>query len=269
MKKIEQRPFKDMFDFSGRKAVVTGAAQGLGFEISKRLSEVGASVLMTDINPAKIQVSAQKLTDQGANVESKVVDAGSEADIIALFEYAADSFGGIDILVNNAGIYPVDNVLEMPTERWRAVLKVNLESAFLCTREAGRRMVDQARGGVIINMSSLGGIKSSFVGMAHYEASKGGIINLTMSTALELAPHGIRAIAIAPGMILTEGVQANLSGGGGGSVDEMLEDFGSRIPLGRFGHPDDIARTVVFLASDAADYITGTTIVVDGGKLLT
>jgi 2-deoxy-D-gluconate 3-dehydrogenase len=130
-------------------------------------------------------------------------------------------------------------------------------------------MVDQARGGVIINMSSLGGIRSSFVGMAHYEASKGGIVNLTMSTALELAPHGIRAIAIAPGMILTEGVQANLAGAEGGSVDEMLKDFGSKIPLGRFGHADDIARTVVFLASDAADYITGTTIVVDGGKLLT
>lgn len=169
--------------------------------------------------------------------------------------------------MNNAGIYPVASLLDMSIEQWRIVHRINLEGAFLCTREAGRIMVRQGWGGAIINISSMAALKPCFGGLAHYGSSKGGVVNLTRSAALELAPHRIRAVAVVPGGILTEGVRANMTKTEG-NVDDSLHAIGATIPLGGFGHPDDIARTVLFLVSDAADYITGTTIVVDGGAML-
>jgi 2-dehydro-3-deoxy-D-gluconate 5-dehydrogenase len=128
-------------------------------------------------------------------------------------------------------------------------------------------MVEQGRGGAIINISSMGALKPSFVGMAHYEASKGGVINLTRSMALELAHHKIRVVAVAPGGIMTEGVRANFARSEG-NVDELLKTLTAKIPLGGFGTADDIGRVVLFLASDAAAYMTGVTVVVDGGAML-
>jgi len=268
MNLVEDRPIRDLLDLSGRNAIVTGAAQGIGYAIAKRLAEAGANVLMTDINQAAIEEGARKLAGKGYSVKAMAADVGSEAEIHALFKEAVDTFDGVDILVNNAGIFPVSNVVDMPSQELRDVLRINLEGTFIFCREAGRRMVAQGTGGVIVNISSMGALKPSFVGMSHYEASKGGVINLTRSMALELAPQKIRVIAVAPGGIMTEGVRANFEKAGDANVDEMLKKLAAKVPMGAFGHPDDIARTVLFLASDAAAYITGTTILVDGGAML-
>lgn len=261
------QPIAELFNLAGRKAVVTGAAVGIGFAIAKRLAEAGATVLITDINQEGAEKAAQQLTAQGYEVQARVADAGRESDLVALFEYVEKALGGIDILVNNAGIYPVAGILEMSTEQWRDVLRINLEGAFICTREAGRLMVRQGRGGAIVNFSSMTGFKPCLPGLAHYGASKGAAINLTRSTALELAPHRIRANAVAPGVILTEGMKANLKQTGG-DIDELLNNLGSSVPLGAFADPDEIAKAVLFLVSDAAAYVTGTTLTVDGGAML-
>jgi 2-deoxy-D-gluconate 3-dehydrogenase len=268
MGNIENKPVSNLLDLSGKKAIVTGAAAGIGYAIAKRLAEAGAAVLITDINRTAIENAEKKLYKQGHTVKAIVMDVGSEEDVTQLFHFASESFGGIDILVNNAGIFPVSNVVDMPYQEMRKVFRVNLEGVFMCCREAGRLMVAQGRGGVVINISSMGALKPSFVGMSHYEASKGGIINLTRSMALELAPQKIRVVAVAPGGIMTEGVRANFDKNDGTNTDELLKNLTSKIPLGAFGHPDDIARVVLFLASDAAAYITGATILVDGGAML-
>lgn len=268
MENIEDRPVSALLDLTGKKAIVTGAAAGIGYAIAKRVAEAGAAVIISDINQKAIETAEKTLSQKGYNIKSVAMDVGSEEDITNLFRFASNNFGGVDILVNNAGIFPVANVVDMPSKELRKVLRVNLEGVFMCCREAGRLMVAQGRGGVVVNISSMGALKPSFVGMAHYEASKGGVINLTRSMALELAPYQIRVIAVAPGGIMTEGVRANFEKSDGANTDELLKNLAAKIPLGAFGHPDDIARVVLFLASDASAYITGTTILVDGGAML-
>jgi len=268
VKKIEDKPVSDLLSLSGKNAVVTGAAAGIGYGIAKRLSEAGAAVLITDINQKAIETAEKRLNDLGLEVKSKTVDVSRESAVKSIIKFVSDNFGGLDILVNNAGIYPVDNILEMTAEQWSAVLKVNLEGTFMCSREAGLKMAKQGRGGVIINIASMGALKPSMVGLAHYEASKAGVLGFTRSLALEMAPHKVRAVAVSPGGIWTEGTRANAQLIDGVSLEEFFETLGEKVPLGGFGNPDDIARVVLFLASDAASYITGTNIVVDGGALL-
>jgi len=262
-----ERSMVDLLNLSGRTAVVTGAAAGLGRAIARRLAMAGATVVITDINQPALEAAERQLSELGGQVLARVADAGREEDLIELFREIGAGPAGIDILVNNAGIYPVAGILEMSAEQWREVLRVNLESAFICTREAGRLMVAQGRGGAIVNLSSMTGFKPCLPGLAHYGASKGAVVNLTRSTALELAPHKIRANAVAPGMILTEGMKANLAPAEG-DLDELLKSLGSSVPLGAFADPDEIAKAVLFLVSDAAAYITGTTLTIDGGAML-
>lgn len=265
---VEEKPVSSLLDLSGGRAVVTGAASGIGFAVAKRLAEAGATVLITDINQPAIEAAGQRLAGLGFKVKTRVTDMSREEDVVSLFRYVSNDFGGIDILVNNAGIFPVSNVVDMPMEELRKVLGVNLEGVFVSCREAGRQMVSQGRGGVVVNMASMGALRPSFVGLSHYEASKAGVIGLTRSMALELASHKIRVNAVAPGGIMTEGVRANFEAGESGQVDTLLKELAAKIPIGAFGHPDDIARVVLFLASDAAAYITGATILVDGGAML-
>jgi 2-dehydro-3-deoxy-D-gluconate 5-dehydrogenase len=183
---------------------------------------------------------------------------------------AAERLGGIDILVNNAGIYPQVPMLEMERAVWDKILAVNLTGLAFVSRAVGRRMVEQGTGGAIVNIASIDALHPSMVGLAAYDSSKGGVLMFTKSLALELAPHGVRVNAIAPGGIATEGASRPLEGSGltPEQMEAMVAAFMEKIPLKRMGTPDDIATAAVFLASDAAGYVTGELLVVDGGTLL-
>jgi 2-deoxy-D-gluconate 3-dehydrogenase len=207
---------------------------------------------------------AGEIRDGGGTALAVAADVSDEAAVKSMVRACADELGGLDVVVNNAGIFPPCPVLGMETAMFDRVIAVNLRGVFLCTREAAAAMVDQGRGGTIVNVTSIDALHPSMVGLAHYDASKHGVWGFTKNVALELAPHGIRVNAVAPGGVLTPGVEEM----GGGSSDAVAA-FSARIPEGRMGDPDDIARAVLFLASDLSTYVTGAQLVVDGGVLLT
>ena len=244
----------------GRRALVTGASSGIGKATALRLGAEGARVAVnyySDKERPDAEAVAAQIDPGGANAFAIKADVGSEPDVVGMVGECQKRLGGLDILVNNAGIEKQVPTLEMPLDLWEAVLRTNLTGAFLCLREAGRLMAAQ-KGGVIVNMSSV----HEFIpwpGFAHYCASKGGMKLLTQTVAREWAPLGIRVLAIAPGAIATP------------INDFVLDDSEARhrveaeIPLGRFGRPEEIAAAVAWAASDQAGYVTGTTLVVDGG----
>jgi 2-deoxy-D-gluconate 3-dehydrogenase len=196
------------------------------------------------------------------------VSAADAGDLIVAA--ATEHLGGVDILVNNAGIYPQVPMLEMDRALWDKILAVNLTGLAFVSRAVGRRLVEQGSGGAIVNIASIDALHPSMVGLAAYDASKGGVLMFTRNLALELAPHGVRVNAIAPGGIATEGASRPLEGSGltPEQMEAMMAGFIESIPLKRIGTPDDIATAAVFLASDAASYVTGELLVVDGGTLL-
>lgn len=259
------------FDISGRNAIVTGGAMGIGFGIVDRFAEAGANVVLADLDAETAHAAASKLEGLPGRVIARHADVSTPEAWDELVAACVDVFGSLDILVNNAGIYPSKPMLAMTTDLFERVIRVNLEGLAFLSQAAARRMVTQGTPGAIINISSIDAFRPSMVGLAAYDASKGAVTMFTKNLALEVAPHGIRVNAIAPGGIQTEGTAKPLADSGmtQQQMDEMKRAFTERIPMRRFGDPDDIAKAAVFLASDAASYITGTTIVVDGGALLT
>ena len=201
-----------------------------------------------------------KLAGEPGRVEVYPADVAAEDTGERVVARCMEVFGGLDVLVNNAGIFPQAPVLQMAPGLLDRVYQVNLKGLIFIAKAAALRMVAQGRGGRIINIASIDAFRPSMVGLAAYDASKGGVVMFTKSLALELAPHNITVNAVAPGAIYTEGVA---------DAGANLEAFVERIPLRRMGKPEDIAGVVAFLASADADYITGETIVVDGGALLT
>jgi 2-deoxy-D-gluconate 3-dehydrogenase len=256
---------KQLLDLSGKTAVVTGGAMGIGFGIARRLGEAGASVSIVDLSPEAAESSAARLSAEGWTAKALRADVCSARDVGEAVRTVVDRDGRLDIWVNNAGIYPVCPILDLPENLWDRVVDVNLKGTFLCSQAAAKEMLEQGHGGVIINIASIDAVHPSLVGLGHYDASKGGVLMFTKSLALELAPHGIRVMAIAPGAINTEGTRP----ADGSSVDaDAAKAMMGRIPLGRIGEPDDIGRVALFLASDAAAYMTGSMVFVDGGYLL-
>ncbi|MGE5599779.1 MAG: SDR family NAD(P)-dependent oxidoreductase [Bacteroidota bacterium] len=255
---------------TGKTAIVTGGAMGIGFGIAKRFAEEGAGVLLADINGEAVRAAAARLAGLPGRVASAEADVAEDGAGDALVGKAVAEFGGLDILVNNAGIFPMAPVLEMTPQFYDRVQDVNLRGAVFLAKAAALRLVQQGRGGRIINITSVDAFHPSMVGLAAYDASKGGLVMFTRSLALELGRHKITVNAIAPGGVATEGTAQPLKGSGMTEEEmrRMVEGFTARIPLGRMGKPDDIAGAAVFLASKDADYITGETIVVDGGLLL-
>lgn len=254
-------PLNGLLDLSGRAAIVTGGAMGIGLGIVRRLHEAGASVLVADVDETDAQRVADELAalrpDSAAAVRCDVSD---EQSVLAMVQACVDRFGGVDVLVNNAGIYPMVPLADLDASTFRRVLDVNLTGLFLCTKAASRRMIEQGRGGRIVNITSIDALHPSMVGLSHYDASKHGAWGFTKNVALELAPHGIWVNAIAPGGIKTPGV---------GDMDQAtMSAFEKLIPMARMGEPDDIARATLFLASELASYVTGAQLVVDGGRLL-
>ena len=197
----------------------------------------------------------------GVTALATLLDVASSASIALAADTAVEELGGIDIWVNNAGVYPSTPTLEMSDDEWDRVVRINLNGTFYGCREAARRMVRAGRGGVIVNLSSVAGIRGRAPRISHYVASKHGIIGLTQQLALEFAQDGIRVLAVAPSVILTPGIEASPRGG---QADPERAHAG---PLGRAGRPDDVARVVLFCASDLALFMTGSTLLVDAGEM--
>jgi 2-dehydro-3-deoxy-D-gluconate 5-dehydrogenase len=251
----------ELLDLSGKAAIVTGGAMGIGLGIVRRLHEAGASVLVADVDLAAARQAVEPLS--AARSESAVAiraDVSDPASVDAIVRAAVEHFGSLDILVNNAGIYPMLPLAELDLDTFRRVLDVNLTGLFLCTKAASERMIEQGHGGRIINITSIDALHPSSVGLATYDASKHGAWGFTKNVALELAPHRIWVNAIAPGGIRTPGTDI--------SDAATLEAFAALIPMHRLGDADDIGRAALFLASALSSYMTGAQIVVDGGRLL-
>lgn len=258
---MERQPLATLVSLAGKTALVTGGAMGIGEGISYRLAEAGATVLIGDLDAAAAAKAAAELTAKGWQAQAVQLDVADEASVAA----AVAANPTIDILVNNAGIYPNTPLTQMTPDDFDRVLGVNLRGVFLCTKAVSAQMVARGAGGRIINVTSIDALHPSMVGLAHYDASKHGVWGFTKNIALELAEHRIWVNALAPGGISTPGV-AKLQGG---SVDQAtLKAFEDKIPMHRFGEPDDIGRAALFLASDLSSYMTGTQVVVDGGVLL-
>ncbi|HVJ75186.1 MAG TPA: SDR family oxidoreductase [Casimicrobiaceae bacterium] len=244
-----------------RVAIVTGAAQGIGHAIARRLIDEGARVLLCDLDAARIAEAARGLDATGTRVRTHAGDVSRKTTALALVDTAVDAFGRIDILVNNAGITHAAEFLDLDEADFDRVLAVNLKSMFLCGQAAARRMVAQKSGGAIVNLSSVNAILA-IPNQVPYVVSKGGINQLTRVMALALAPHGIRVNGIGPVTIATEMAKKAVLGS-----DEAKRKILSRTPMGRLGEPEEIAAVAAFLASDDASYLTGQTIYPDGGRL--
>jgi len=260
----------DLFDLSGKAALVTGGGIGIGQAICRRLAEAGASVMIADINIDAANETAELINQNECISRSCKADASLAAHAIQAVDDTIEAFGSIDILINNAGIYPASPFTETSKELWDKVIGLNLSGPFLFSQAAAQAMIKAGKGGKIINMASVDGIRPTGY-MAHYNSSKGGVIMLTKALALELAPHNILVNALAPGGILTPGTVVTgeeMTKITGKTLEVFAGEMGNRMPLGRMGEPDEVARVVLFLASKLADYITGEVIVVDGGYLL-
>ena len=264
----EPTPLGELIDLTGKRAIVTGGAMGIGFAISYRLAEAGATVLIVDVSDEKAPQASQELRGYGYQASSLPCDVSREDAVRNMVKAAVREMGGIDILVNNAGIYPQIPLAQMTGDDFEQVISVNLKGTFLCSREVSQQMMAQGRGGCIINIASIDAIHPSSEGLSAYDASKGGVLTLTKSLARELGRDGIRVNAIAPGSILTEGLRTQLSGASADQGRAQLRSFLARMPLGRMGRADDVARVALFLASDLAGYMTGSLVVVDGGYLI-
>lgn len=261
---------QNLLDLSGKVAIVTGGV-GIGFSIASYLAEAGAAVVIATRDEAQAHQAAQQLTTKGWRAVGIRADVASESDVQQLVTQTVQQLGGVDILVNNAGIFPSVPLAQMTVADFDKVIAINLKGVFLCTKYVSAQMINQGRGGKIINITSIDALHPSSVGLAHYDASKHGVWGFTKNVALELAPHKIWVNAIAPGGILTDGVkklQSQQPAAGGVDQAKVMETFLAKIPMHRMGEPADIGKVALFLASEMSSYMTGSQIVVDGGVLL-
>lgn len=249
----------DLLDLRGRVALVTGAGGGIGAAVARRLAEAGADVAV-HFRSNETGARATAATVEAAGTGATILQADvTDADQVGrLFRACADALGTPDILVNNAGVYPVSSLLEMDPAEWDEVVRVNLYGVHYCTRAAAAGMVERGRGGAIVNVSSIEG-EIPMSGHAHYSAAKAGVAMHTRTAAAELGRHGIRVNAVAPGLIGREGLEDDWP--------EGVAAWREGCPLGRVGESADVADACLFLLSRAARWITGTTLVVDGGFL--
>lgn len=250
---------RELFDLSGRAAIVTGGATGIGRQMAQGLAEMGANLVICARNLERCRQAAGELAALGVKTLAMRCDVRSPEEIQSVVDAALAAFGRIDILVNNAGVAWGSPAEEMAPADWAKVIETNLTGTFLCSQAVGRVMIEQKRG-KIINVASVAGLHGTppeIVQIIGYSASKGGVIALTRDLACEWARYNINVNAIAPGWFPSEMTHWVLEHRG----DLIL----TRVPLGRFGGEDDLKGAAVFLASDASNYVTGHVLVVDGG----
>lgn len=246
---------KNLFDLSGKVAIVTGASRGLGKAMALGLSEYGAKVVVSDVVPVKETVS--EIERRGREVLGLKVDVSRKSEVVGMVKKTMKKFGRIDILVNNAGILRSAPAEKMGEKDWEKVISVNLKGQFLCAQEVGKVMLKQ-KAGKVINIASIAG-KFGFAGIASYNASKAGSILLTKTLATEWGGRGINVNAICPGVFATKMTEGFLAD------KNFVKGIKMKVPLGRHAVPDELVGTVVYLASEASSYVNGHALVVDGG----
>ncbi len=255
----------NLFDLSGRVAVVTGAASGLGQAIAIGLARYGADIALADVNDGGMAVTERLVTELGRKVAAIHCDISQQADVDHLFEEIDRTFGRVDILINDPFIMIRQRPENMTLDEWNRVMSVNLTGYFLCAQAAGRRMIAQGTGGSIVNISSIAASAALGRGNFAYSISKGGVNSFTRELAIEWAQHNIRVNSIQPAQMMSPAVKAWLSDP---ATDPALPNhLIAGIPLHRFGVPDDVVGPVLFLVSDAAAFVTGVILPVDGGNL--
>ena len=250
-----------LFDLSGKTAIVTGGGKGIGRQMAEGLAEAGANLVLCARNAERCEQAAAELEQLGVRALGLGCDVRDPEQVQAVVARTAADFGGVDILVNNSGVVWGATPEDMPLEGWQKVVDVNLTGVFLFSQAAGRVMIERGGGGSIVNIASVAGLHGAppeFVQTVVYHATKGGVIAFTRDLAWKWAQHGIRVNAIAPGWFPSD--MANFV------IDLGGEELVRRVPLRRFGGPNDLKGPVVFLASEAAAYVTGHTLVVDGGQ---
>ncbi|HMA83648.1 MAG TPA: SDR family NAD(P)-dependent oxidoreductase [Candidatus Thermoplasmatota archaeon] len=245
----------DLFNLDGKVAIITGAARGLGKSIAVGLAKFGAHVVITDvIDTSGTLEEIKKFDDQSFDLQ---VDVSDESDVETMIKKTIDHFGSIDILVNNAGILKTANAEDFSEDDWKKVIDVNLNGVFLCAQAAGKQMIEQ-KSGKIINISSIAGL-SGYASSVAYSASKAGVISLTKTLAAEWGKHNIQVNAICPGVFATNMTEDYLKD------EDFKEMIKTKVPLSRYAKSDELIGTIIYLASNASDYMTGHALVIDGG----
>ncbi|MFZ5915925.1 MAG: SDR family NAD(P)-dependent oxidoreductase [Chloroflexota bacterium] len=259
---VQEMDVSRWLDLSGQVAVVTGGGRGIGQAIARLLGAAGASVAVTfHGSRSGAQDLVAGLEAAGRAAMAVQADLRQPAQVNTMLAAILERFGRLDILVNNAGVFTTAPQTGLSEADWDAVFDLNLKGLWLCTQAAARQMIAQGQGGCIVNLASINGVHPGYGGTAHYDASKGGVIAYTRSLAAELAPHGIRVNAIGPGLTDAPALRAQ--------APELVRMVQERTPLKRLGQPEEMARVVLFLVSPLSSWVTGQTIFVDGGYLLT
>ncbi len=253
---------QNLINLTGKVALVTGAGSGIGRATAVALAAQGAAVALNyHRNEAGAAAAQQEIIAAGGRAIIVQADVTKAADVRALVERTVAEFGPVDILVNNAGsLVERLRLLELTEERWDEVINLNLKSAFLCAQAVAAAMMER-KTGAIINVTSIAGRNGGALGSIHYSTAKGGMITFTKGLAKELAPHGIRVNAVSPGVIATPFHEQF-------STPEAMKNYAAAIPLGRVGQPVEVAQTIAYLASDAASFLCGETIEINGGMLM-
>jgi NAD(P)-dependent dehydrogenase (short-subunit alcohol dehydrogenase family) len=253
---MEIKPPSELLDYKNKVVLVTGAGSGIGAGIAKRFAQAGADVVICDLKP---DISSTGIKDRfGPKAILMSADVSDPEQVKKLFDDVSLKLSPVDVLINNAGIYPVRGLLELSAEEWDRMLAVNLKSVFLCTQAAARGMIHAGKSGAIVNIASIEAINPS-AGHSHYAASKAGVVMFSNTAAMELGQYHIRVNSVSPSLINRPTLQKDWP--------EGYSRFVNKAPLGRVGEPEDVADACLFLASDAARWITGAHLIVDGGIL--